>query len=90
MLPWRNWIAHLTTNQKVGGSNPLGSTKNNIKLYEKPHHQFKSDSGLYSKIARLNFMVNCKFSKLLIMLSRLSKYDLTRVHFSTTYPVGSV
>ncbi len=24
MRPWLNWIEHLTTDQKVGGSNPLG------------------------------------------------------------------
>ena len=25
--PWRNWLAHLTHNQGVNGSSPLGSTK---------------------------------------------------------------
>ena len=24
MHPWRNWIAHLTSDQRVGGSNPSG------------------------------------------------------------------
>ena len=24
--PWLNWIEHLTTDQKVGGSNPSGFT----------------------------------------------------------------
>ena len=24
--PWLNWIEHLTTDQKVGGSNPFGFT----------------------------------------------------------------
>ena len=27
MRPWPNWIGHLTTDQKVGGSNPPGRTK---------------------------------------------------------------
>jgi hypothetical protein len=28
MPPWRNWIAHPTTNRKVTGSNPVGGTTN--------------------------------------------------------------
>ena len=28
MHPWLNWIEHLTTDQKVAGSNPAGCTRN--------------------------------------------------------------
>tara|TARA_B100001540_G_scaffold282139_1_gene272700 strand:+ start:256 stop:375 length:120 start_codon:yes stop_codon:yes gene_type:complete len=27
MHPWLNWIEHLTTDQKVAGSNPAGCTR---------------------------------------------------------------
>jgi hypothetical protein len=29
MRPWLSWIEHLTTNQRVGGSNPSGRARDN-------------------------------------------------------------
>ena len=38
MAPWRNWIAHLITNQEVTGSNLVGVTlaENWLKLTDSP------------------------------------------------------
>ena len=32
MHSWRNWITHLTTNQKIGGSTPSGCTNTDINM----------------------------------------------------------
>ena len=52
MHPWLNWIEHLTTDEKVRGSNPLGCTPlENITLKYSPQ---EFNNSLDANISYLN------------------------------------